>query len=95
MDGMENIKAFFGAALTWLTMGIVIAIFAARSVASEKNSKKSEDNYGAEGMCIGMSFGTALGATFGDHAGLGLSLGMLVGLAIGSCIQKTQGGNVK
>lgn len=39
MDGMENIKAFFGAALPWLTMGIVIAIFAARSVASEKNSK--------------------------------------------------------
>lgn len=91
---LNNIRDFFSAALPWLTMGIVIAIFAARGVSHEKRNEKAEGNYSTEGMCIGMSFGTALGTLF-DNAGIGISLGMLVGLAIGSCLRKNQRGNTK
>lgn len=91
---MNNIKAFFSAALPWLTLGTVIAILAARGVSRAKNDKKQEDHYSAEGMCVGMCMGVCFGAMF-NSTGLGISLGMLVGLAIGSCIRKDQGGNVK
>lgn len=91
---MNNIRAFFSAALPWLTMGIVIAIFAARGASREKGNVKEEDNYSTEGMCLGMSFGVCLGTLF-NSVGIGISLGMLVGLAIGSCLRKNQRGNTK
>lgn len=85
---MKNILNFIRAAAPWVAMGMLLAIFAVRSAAGKKKEKKSEGDYGTEGMCLGMCFGAALGASFGNNTGIGISLGMLVGLAIGMCIPK-------
>ena len=85
---MEQIWNFIRAAAPWVAMGLLVAIFAVRSAVSKKKGKKSEDNYGTEGMCLGMCFGTALGTALGNNTGIGISLGMLAGLAIGMCIPK-------
>lgn len=87
---MENICAFANAALPWVTMGLLVAFLAARSV-SEKRGESAPENYAAEGISIGMSLGVCIGTMF-DNVGLGISLGMLAGLAVGSGIQKKQDG---
>ena len=84
---MENVFDFLRAALPWIVMGLLLAVFAARS-AGRKKKEKEIDNYGIEGMCLGMCFGTAIGAALGNNTGIGISLGMLIGLAIGSSIKK-------
>ena len=84
---MEAIIDFIRAALPWVAMGLLLAVFAARSVGKKKKEKQN-DNYGTEGMCLGMCFGTAIGAALGNNTGIGISLGMLLGLAIGTCIKK-------
>ena len=70
-------------------MGLLRAVFAARSIRRKNGRKKPQENCGTEGMCFGMCLGTTLGTAWGDNAGRGISLGMLVGLAIGTCIPKT------
>lgn len=87
---MENILEFMQAALPWIAMGLLLAIFFARSAAKKRKSENGEtsDDYGAEGMCFGMCMGTAIGSAFGNNTGIGISLGMLIGLAIGTCIKK-------
>ena len=85
---MEKVLEFTRAAAPWVAMGLLLAIFAVRSAVSKKKGKKSEDNYGTEGMCLGMCFGTALGTAIGNNTGIGISLGMLTGLVIGMCIPK-------
>ncbi|MBQ0040516.1 MAG: hypothetical protein KBS56_00560 [Clostridiales bacterium] len=80
-------KDFFMAALPWICMGLLLAIFFARS-AHKKKEKDKPENYGTEGMCLGMCFGTALGTALGNNTGIGISVGMLLGLAIGSSITK-------
>lgn len=87
---MEQILDFTRAAAPWVAMGLLLAIFAVRSAVSRKKGKKTEDNYGTEGMCLGMCFGTALGTAIGNNTGIGISLGMLVGLLIGMQIHKKQ-----
>lgn len=79
--------SFLGAALPWITLGLVIAVVA---VISRKNNhkEKTEYNYASEGMAIGMCMGVALGSTFFNSTGIGISLGMLIGLMIGSSIKK-------
>ena len=84
---MEHVFDFLRAALPWIAMGLLLAVFFARSTGKKKKEKKSYD-YGTEGMCLGMCFGTAIGTTFGNNSGIGISLGMLIGLAIGTCIKK-------
>lgn len=68
-------------------MGLMLAIFFARSARKKKGNKRNE-NYGTEGMAFGMCFGTAIGTAFGNNNGIGLALGMLAGLVVGSCIEK-------
>ena len=85
---MEQIWDFIRAAAPWVAMGLLVAIFAVRSMVNKKKGKKSEDNYGTEGMCLGMCFGTAIGTAIGNNTGIGISLGMLAGLVIGMCIPK-------
>ena len=85
---MEKVLEFTRADAPWVATGLLLAIFAVRSAVSKKKGRKSEDNYGTEGMCLGMCFGTALGTALGSNTGIGISLGMLVGLAIGMCIPK-------
>lgn len=74
---------FLSAALPWICMGLLLAIFFAQSA-----RKKNKENYATEGMALGMCFGVAIGTSLGNNTGIGLSLGMLAGLVIGSCIEK-------
>ena len=89
---MEAIIDFIRAALPWVAMGLLLAVFAARS-AGRKKKDKEIDNYGTEGMCLGMCFGTAIGTALGNNTGIGISLGMLLGLAVGSSIKKEEQSN--
>ena len=82
---MDEFAQFLRAALPWIAMGLLIAVFAVRSAGKKKETQKAED-YGTEGMC----FGTAIGTSLGNNTGLGISLGMLIGLAIGSSIRKEE-----
>ena len=88
MNGiMKDIMDFVSAALPWISIGLLLAIFFARS-ARKKKDDKNKENYGTEGMALGMCFGVAIGTAFGNNNGIGLTLGMLAGLVIGSCIEK-------
>ena len=89
---MEAIIDFIRAALPWVAMGLLLAVFAAKS-AGRKKKEKEIDNYGTEGMCLGMCFGTAIGTALGNNTGIGISLGMLIGLAVGSSIKKEEQSN--
>lgn len=84
---MEAVFDFLRAALPWVAIGLLLAVFAAKS-AKKKKDEQPQDDYGTEGMCLGMCFGTAIGTSLGNNTGIGISLGMLLGLAIGSCIKK-------
>ena len=83
---MKDFLDFLSAALPWICIGLLLAIFFARS-ARKKNGNKKKENYGTEGLALGMCFGTAIGTSLGN-TGIGLSLGMLAGFAIGLCIEK-------
>ena len=89
---MEDVLDFLRAAMPWVAMGLLLAVFAARS-AKKKNEEDQTDNYGTEGMCLGMCFGTAIGTALGNNTGIGISLGMLLGLAVGSSIKKEEQNN--
>ena len=84
---MKDVFDFLRAALPWIAMGLLLAVFCARS-ARKKKDEEPPDNYGTEGMCLGMCLGTAIGSSLGNNTGIGISLGMLIGLAIGTCIKK-------
>ena len=84
---MENVFDFLRAALPWIVMGLLLAVYFARCAGKKKKEEQTGD-YGAEGMCLGMCFGTAIGTAFGNNIAIGLPLGMLFGLAIGSSIKK-------
>ena len=85
---MDSIWDFIRAASPWVAMGLLLAIFFARSAV--KKGKKQNGDYGTEGMCLGMCLGTALGGAIWNDTGIGISLGMLGGLVIGSIIHKNQ-----
>ena len=88
---MENFFAFAKAALPWVAVGLLLAVFCARGAGKKKSGKEEKtENYGTEGMCLGMCFGTAIGTALGNNTGLGISLGMLIGLAVGSAIEKKE-----
>lgn len=88
---MKTAFDFIRAALPWIAIGLLLAVFLARSVKGKKQEEQIGD-YGTEGMCLGMCLGTAIGASLGNNTGLGISLGMLIGLAIGTCIKKEDRG---
>lgn len=91
---MEAVLDFLRAALPWVTMGLLLAVFFARSAKRKKDEDKKAD-YGTVGMCLGMCFGTAIGTALGNNTGLGISMGMLMGLAIGTSIKKESQDNDK
>ena len=63
---------FLSAALPWICIGLLLAIFFAQSTRKKKGKKKNE-NYGTEGMALGMCFGVAIGTSFGN-TGIGRRL---------------------
>ena len=91
---MEAVYDFLRAALPWVAIGLLLAVFFARSAKRKKDEDKKAD-YGTVGMCLGMCFGTAIGTALGNNTGLGISLGMLMGLAIGTSIKKESQDNDK
>ena len=86
---MNTLLDFLHAALPWISIGLLLAVFFARST-KKKTDEQPQDDYGTEGMCLGMCFGTAIGTALGNNIAIGLPLGMLMGLVIGSSI-KTEG----
>ena len=91
---MEAVIDFLRAALPWIAVGLLLAVFFAKNAGKEKK-EETPDNYGTTGMCLGMCFGTAIGTALGNHIGLGISLGMLIGLVVGSGIKKEEQGDDK
>ena len=89
---METVFDFIRAALPWIVMGLLLAVYFARCAGKKKKEEQTGD-YGAEGMCLGMCFGTAIGTAFGNNIAIGLPLSMLFGLAIGSSIKKEEQNN--
>lgn len=89
---MNEVLDFLRAALPWIAIGLLLAVFAARG-AKKKNKKEQTGDYGTEGMCLGMCLGTAIGTALGNNTGIGISLGMLIGLAIGTSIKKEEQDN--
>lgn len=84
---MGDVIDFIKAALPWVAMGLLLAVFAVRYAHGKKEKDKSGD-YGTEGMCLGMCLGTAIGTAIDNNTGIGISLGMLIGLAVGTSIKK-------
>ena len=84
---MEAIIDFLRAALPWIVIGLLLAVYFAGRVGKEKKEDQP-DNYGTTGMSLGMCFGTAIGIALGNNTGIGISIGMLLGLVIGSHIKK-------
>ena len=91
---MEAIIDFLRAALPWIAVGLLLAVFFAKNAGKEKKEEQP-DNYGTTGMCLGMCFGTAIGTALGNNTGIGISLGMLIGLVAGSGIKKEEQGDDK
>lgn len=88
---------FIMAALPWICIGVVLAIFmvtASNKVNNKtqddytKDSQRKDDNYMLIGMCLGMCIGCALSITGIISTSYGISFGMLIGMAIGSTIKK-------
>ena len=86
---MKNVMDFLSAALPWISIGLLLAIFFAQS-ARRKKDAEAKDHYSSEGLALGMCFGVAIGTSVGN-TGIGLTLGMLAGLAIGNRIEKKSG----
>ena len=89
---MENTFAFISAALPWIAMGLLLAIFFARAAHGKKNKGKKED-CSSEGMALGMCFGVALSTALHINVGLGIMAGMVLGLLVGSGIEKKSDNN--
>ena len=50
---MENTFAFLSAALPWIAMALLLAIFSVRETGRKKDQEKQMD-YGSEGMALGV-----------------------------------------
>ena len=81
---MESSFEFLSAALPWIAMGLLLAIFFARAA----HGKKKEEDHGSEGMALGLCFGVALSTALHINVGLGMMAGMLLGLLVGSGIKE-------
>ena len=81
---MDKFYDFMSAALPWIAMGLLLAIFFARTA----NGTKKEEDHGSEGMALGMCFGVALSTALHINVGLGMMAGLVLGLLVGSGIEK-------
>ena len=81
---MNKFYDFMSAALPWIALGLLLAIFFARTA----NGTKKEEDHGSEGMALGMCFGVALSTALHINVGLGMMAGMVLGLLVGSGIEK-------
>ena len=84
---MNAVFDFLKAALPWIAMGLLPAVYFAWSA---RRKQTGAGDYGSVGICLGMCFGTALGTAFGNNTGVGISVGMLLGLVIGRSIPRQE-----
>lgn len=84
---MEKYYAFMSAALPWIAMGLLLAVFFVRA-ASRKKSQEKKEEYGSEGMALGMCFGVALSTALHINVGLGMMAGLVLGMLVGPGIEK-------
>jgi len=84
---MSSVHEFAGAALPWIAVGLLLALFFVRT-ASRKKAEEKKEGYGSEGMSIGMCFGVAMATALHVNVGIGMMVGMLLGFAIGSAKEK-------
>ena len=87
MTCMENIVDFLSAALPWIAMALLLAIFFARETGGKRNQEKQVD-YGSEGMALGVCLGVAISTAIHINVGIGMIAGMVLGLLIGSGVKK-------
>lgn len=85
---MENIKDFISAALPFVAMGVMIAVYAANR--ERLRNDKAVGRRMAGGMCIGVFLGLVLAAVLQFEAGLGASVGMMTGATIGMLVGKNK-----
>jgi hypothetical protein len=83
---MNKFYDFMSAALPWIALGLLLAIFFARTA----NGTKKEEDHGSEGMALGMCFGVALSTALHINVGFGMMAGMVLGLLVGSGIESNQ-----
>jgi hypothetical protein len=83
---MDKFYDFMSAALPWIALGLLLAIFFARTA----NGTKKEEDHGSEGMALGMCFGVALSTALHINVGFGMMAGMVLGLLVGSGIESNQ-----
>ena len=87
---MNEVYGFIGAALPWIAIALMLAVFFVRAAALKKSGEDTE--YGSEGMALGMCFGVALSTALHINVGIGMMAGMLLGLIACSRIAKTKDG---
>ena len=85
---MKGLMEFMDAALPWIALALLLAVFAVRS-AGRRDGKEKRGDCGSEGMALGMCLGTALAAALHFNIGLGMMAGMLLGLLAGSAKEKS------
>ena len=85
---MEGFKEFMNAALPWISLGLLLAVFSVRS-AGRREGMGKHDDYGSGGMALGMCLGAALASALHFSVGLGMMAGMLLGLAAGLAKEKS------
>ena len=88
---MDKFYDFMSAALPWIALGLLLALFFARTAHGKKKKTEKEDR-GSEGMALGMCFGVALSTALHINVGLGMMAGMVLGLLVGSGIEKKNDG---
>ena len=84
---MENTFAFLSAALPWIAMALLLAIFSVRET-GRKNDQEKQMDYGSEGMALGVCLGVAISTAIHINVGIGMIAGMVLGLLIGSGVKK-------
>lgn len=85
---MDRFYEFMRAALPWICMGLLLAIFFVREGSGKKRVKAE---YGSEGMALGMCLGVAISTAVHMDVGIGMMAGMVLGLMVGSRIEKKSG----
>ncbi|MBQ4415489.1 MAG: hypothetical protein II861_05295 [Methanomicrobium sp.] len=86
---MNDVYGFIDAALPWIAIGLMLAVFFARAAVLKKNDGDGE--YVSEGMALGMCFGVALSVALHINVGIGMMAGLLLGLLAGSLFAKKNG----
>ena len=85
---MKGLMEFMDAALPWIALALLLAVFSVRS-AGRRDGKEKREDYGSEGMALGMCLGAALALALHFSVGLGMMAGVLLGLAAGLAKEKS------